>query len=122
LQKQAINELQLRIAETREDAKKAEEHQVEASIEAANIRTQREDLVQQFYAAGAYLRNLEASRGDRERRLSRSRDRLEMLRELQAESEKGKPLPASLILPCSLEPCWSAWPAAESPSTTLPGT
>lgn len=59
----------------------------EAGSEANEARAAREELSQRFYAAGAYLRGLEASRAERDRRLLRARDRLAMLRELQAESE-----------------------------------
>ena len=59
----------------------------EAGSEARAARETREQLSQRFYAAGAYLRGLEASRAERDRRLVRARDRLAMLRELQAESE-----------------------------------
>ena len=55
--------------------------------DAGDAREQRERLAQRYYAAAAYLRNLELSRADRERRLARARDRLQLLKELQAESE-----------------------------------
>lgn len=58
-----------------------------AGRDAADAREQRERLAQRYYAAAAYLRNLELSRADRERRLARARDRLQLLKELQAESE-----------------------------------
>ena len=60
---------------------------VQAGSEAQSARESRQELSNRFYSASAYLRGLESSRADRERRLVRARDRLQMLQELQAESE-----------------------------------
>jgi chromosome segregation protein len=79
--------LRMRVGHAQEAANAAASVAAEAGRDADEAREQREELVQRFYAAGAYLRNLEAARADRERRLARARDRLELLRELQAESE-----------------------------------
>ncbi|MCZ6781866.1 MAG: hypothetical protein O7G30_01020, partial [Proteobacteria bacterium] len=59
----------------------------QAGSEAQSARESRQELSNRFYSASAYLRGLESSRADRERRLTRARDRLQMLQELQAESE-----------------------------------
>ena len=59
----------------------------QAGSEAQSARESRQELSNRFYSASAYLRGLESSRADRERRLVRARDRLQMLQELQAESE-----------------------------------
>ncbi len=69
---------------------RADESTKAAAAAAAEARRTREDLAQRSYGAAAFLRNLEASRSDRERRLARARDRLQLLRELQAEAEGMK--------------------------------
>ncbi len=83
-----------RIGALRRSQEQADRHSAEAGrraaqagVEATQAHSAREDLGRRFYAASAHLRGLEASRADRDRRLTRARDRLQMLRELQAESE-----------------------------------
>ena len=68
-------------------ATRADQMGSEAAAAAKQARESREDLAQRYYAVSAYIRNLESSRATRERRLQRARDRLEILREIQAESE-----------------------------------
>jgi len=91
---QAEEETGARIGTLRQSQEQADRQSAEsarlaaqAGAEATQTHAAREDLGRKFYAASAHLRGLEASRSDRERRLTRARDRLQMLGELQAESE-----------------------------------
>ncbi len=89
-----LRERRVELAARRDALQRAEQASADAATAAgdagseANLaQTTRKDLSQRFYTTGAYLRGLEASRAERDRRLQRARDRLAMLRELQAESE-----------------------------------
>ena len=79
--------LQARLESARGTGATAAATAAAAGREAAEARAVREEAVQRFYQLDANLRQLEASRSDRERQLARARDRLQLLRELQAESE-----------------------------------
>ena len=79
--------LAIPLEEAQAAAARADQRGAEAAAAAAGARESREDLAQRYYAVSAYIRNLESSRATRERRLQRARDRLEILREMQAESE-----------------------------------
>ena len=79
--------LQAALEEAETVAARAEEVSVEGAAIAKQARARRESLAQRYYAASAYIRNLESSRADRERRLQAARDRLDILRAMQAESE-----------------------------------
>ena len=79
--------LRMRLQEAEQTSLAAAEEAATAGRDAADAREQRSRLAQRYSTAAATLRKVEASRADRDRRLTRARDRLQMLEELQAESE-----------------------------------
>lgn len=79
--------LQAELEEAEAVAARAEEASSAAAAAAKKARASREGLAQRYYAVSAYIRNLESSRAARERRLQAARDRLDILRAMQAESE-----------------------------------
>ena len=68
-------------------ADEAQGTQAAAGVAAADAHDRRAELARDYNLAAARLRDLEAARSRRERDLTRARDRLQMLRELQGESE-----------------------------------
>ena len=84
---QRVADLHERLVGLEAEANAATDRDTAAAQAATDARARREELAQRFYAVSAHLRSLEASRANRDRRLARARDRLQMLRELQAESE-----------------------------------
>ena len=79
--------LQAALEEAEAVARGAEEASSAAAAAAKQARENREGLAQRYYAVSAYIRNLESARAARERRVQAARDRLEILRAMQAESE-----------------------------------
>ena len=79
--------MQAALEEAEAVATGAEETSSAAAAAAKQARENREGLAQRYYAVSAYIRNLESARAARERRLQAARDRLEILRAMQAESE-----------------------------------
>ncbi len=65
----------------------AQTAQAEAGVRASDAYERRAELARDYNLATARLRDLETARAGRERDLDRARDRLQMLRELQGESE-----------------------------------
>ena len=76
-----------RLAEAEYAAGEADTLAAAAEAAAAEAEARRGELARDHNLAAARLRDIEGSRGQRERRLTRARDRLQMLHELQAESE-----------------------------------
>ena len=68
-------------------AEEAQAAQAAAGVAAADAHDRRAELARDYNLAAARLRDLETDRSRRERDLTRARDRLQMLRELQGESE-----------------------------------
>ena len=68
-------------------AEEAQAAQAAAGVAAADAHDRRAELARDYNLAAARLRDLETDRNRRERDLTRARDRLQMLRELQGESE-----------------------------------
>ena len=68
-------------------AEEAQATQAAAGVAAADAHDRRAELARDYNLAAARLRDLETDRSRRERDLTRARDRLQMLRELQGESE-----------------------------------
>ena len=82
-----LQELRDRIERTERAASQAAGDAANAGHDAAQARERREAASRRSYAAAAYLRHLEAGRAERERKLAHARDRLALLKQLQAESE-----------------------------------
>ena len=76
-----------RLEAAQDAAQEAGRVQAETGVAAADAHDRRAELARDYNLAAARLRDLESARSQRERDLTRARDRLLMLRELQAESE-----------------------------------
>ena len=76
-----------RLAGAEAAAEEAQAAQAAAGVAAADAHDRRAELARDYNLAAARLRDLETDRSRRERDLTRARDRLQMLRELQGESE-----------------------------------
>ncbi len=83
----ALGTVGARLAGAEAAADEAQGTQAAAGVAAADAHDRRAELARDYNLAAARLRDLEADRSRRERDLTRARDRLQMLRELQGESE-----------------------------------
>ncbi len=83
----ALRTVGARLAGAEAAAEEAQGTQAAAGVAAADAHDRRAELARNYNLAAARLRDLEAARSRRERDLTRARDRLQMLRELQGESE-----------------------------------
>ena len=79
--------LRQRLAGAQAAAQEAGRLQAEAGVAASAAHDRRAELSRDYNLGAARLRDIESARSQRERNLTRDRDRLQMLRELQAESE-----------------------------------
>ena len=83
----ALRTVGARLAGAEAAAEEAQGTQAAAGVAAADAHDRRAELARDYNLAAARLRDLETARSRRERDLTRARDRLQMLRELQGESE-----------------------------------
>ncbi|PZC44886.1 MAG: chromosome segregation protein [Chloroflexi bacterium] len=82
-----LRALAQRLAAAQDAAQEAGRVQAQSGVAASDTQARRAEIARDYNLAAARLRDLESARSQRERDLTRANDRLQMLRELQAESE-----------------------------------